>query len=206
MAGGVVAAVAMLVLFPGFLGLKVLEAITDYRRRTEFDKLGAVVGFSLVVYMAYFGVALAFGLPQVPAAYEAAAFEINGWSVLAIALLAFAVPLVVGVVVNRGWLSRLNYHNWIADRDIGGPASVWVGAFDDFNDKWVRAHLVDGTVIQGCIEWYSDDGEDQEVFIGGASIRSVEGVWKPVSGPGVLIGKGAPVAIIQFLDGEDSDV
>lgn len=202
MTGGVAAAVAMLVLFPGFLGLKVLEAITDYRRRTEFDKLGVVVGFSLVVYMLYFGVALGFGLPQVPAGYESLSFRINGWSVLAIALLAFAVPLAVGVVANRGWLSRLNYRGWIADRDIGGPASVWVGSFADYNDKWVRAHLADGTVVKGYVEWYSDNGEEHEVFLGEASICPVGDAFMAVDGPGVLLGKDAPVSFIEFLDGE----
>ena len=205
MAGGVAAAVAMLVLFPGFLGLKLLEAITDYRRRTEFDKLGVVVGFSLIVYLAYFGIALAFGLPQVPAVYESASFRIDAWSVLAIALLAFVVPLAVGVVVNRGWLSRVNYRGWIADRDIGGPASVWVGSFSDFNDKWVRMHLEGGAVVEGCVQWYSDNAEEHEVFLGTASIRSDDGEWTAIEGPGVLLGRSASVSFVEFLDGENPD-
>ena len=204
MSGGVVAAVAMLVLFPGFLGLKVFEAITDCRSRTEFDKLGVVVGFSLVVYMAYFGIALAFGLPHVPADYEAQSLSVNGWSVLVIAILAFAVPSVVGIVINKGWLSKFNYNNWIANRDVGGPASVWVGAFIDYSNKWVRVHLEDGSIVQGFVQWYSDDAEEHEVFLGEARIRSVNGEWKPVAGPGVLIVKGAPVTVVEFLDGEDS--
>jgi hypothetical protein len=205
MASGVATAVAMLVLFPGFLGLKVLEAITDYRRRTEFDKLGIVVGLSLVVYMVYFCLALGFGLPQVPAGYEQESFRINGWSVLAIALLASAVPLLIGIVMNRGCLSRFNYRGWIADRDMGGPASVWVGAFIDYNDKWVRAHLADGTIVEGYVKWYSDDGEEHEVFLGEASICPAGGVFGAVKGPGVLLGKGTAVSFVEFLDGESSE-
>lgn len=205
MSSGVATAVAMLILFPGVLGLKVLEAITDSRRRTEFDKFGVAVGFSLLVYMAYLGLAWGFGLPQVPAGIESGLLRINGWSVVAIVLLAFAAPLVVGVVTNRGWLSGLNYHGWIADRDIGGPVSVWVGAFADYNNKWVRAHLADGTIVEGYVGWYSDDGEEHEVFLGEASICPIGGVFAAVDGPGILLGRGAVVFFVEFLDGEDSE-
>ena len=194
-----------LVLFPGFIGLKVLEAITDHRRRTEFDKLGVVVGFSLLTYMVYYGIALGFGLPQVPAGYEAHSFEINGWSVLAIGLLALALPTTVGIFINRGWLTRVNYRNWIANRDVGGPASVWVGSFSDYADKWVRIHLEDDSVIEGAIEWFSDDGDEHEVFLGAASIRPSNGDWTTVKGPGVLIGRSASVLFAEFLDGEEDD-
>jgi len=204
---GVTTAVAMLILFPGFLGLKILEAITDYKHRTDFDKLGVAVGFSLVVYVAYFGIAIACGLPRVPAGYEEGAFRINGWSVLAVALLSSAVPLAVGITMNRGWLSRLNYHNWIADRDVGGPSSVWVGTFDDYcENKWVRAHLPDGTIIEGFVRWYSDNGEDHELFLSEAHFRVPDGEYEPVEGPGVLLGKDAPVSFVEFLDGEAKGV
>lgn len=205
MTSGVVAAVVMLVLFPGFLGLKMLEAITDYRHRTEFDKLGVVVGFSLVVYIVYYGIALGCGLPQVPAAYKTDSFNINGWSVLIITFLAFVVPLAVGIFMNKGWLVRVNYRNWIADRDIGGPASVWTGSFFDYNNKWVRVHLQDGSILEGAVAWYSDNGEEHEVFLGSASICSPSGAWTGVKGPGVLVGKDAPVTFIEFLDSEEED-
>jgi len=205
MAGGVAAAVAMLVLFPGFIGLKILEAITDYRQRTEFDKLGVVVGMSLIIYMLYYGIALGFGLPGVPAGYSNDAFNINGWSVLTIALLCFVLPMLVGIVMNRGWLTRVNYRNWIADRDVGGPASVWVGSFDDYNDKWARVHLQDGSVLEGAVDWYSDDREEHEVFLSSASVRSPSGEWTGVKGPGVLVGKDAPVAFVEFLDAEEEN-
>lgn len=203
MGAGIVTAVAMLILFPGFLGLKIVEAITDYRHRTEFDKLGIVVGFSLAIYMAYFGLSGAFGLPQVPAGFEEEVVNINGWSVLSIALLALVIPIAVGISMNRGWLARLNYEGWIADRDVGGPASVWVGVFGDYrNEKWVRVHLLGGTIIEGFVRWYSDNGEDHELFLGKASICEADSNFELVEGPGILLGKDAPVSFVEFLDGE----
>ena len=69
MEGIAVLAGALVIFFPGILALKILEGMTDTRKRSEFDKIAIAVGFSLAIYFAYLGVSFWWKLPHIPVRY-----------------------------------------------------------------------------------------------------------------------------------------
>lgn len=218
MEGIAVLAGALVVFFPGILALKILEGITDTRRRSEFDKIAIAVGFSLAIYFAYLGVCFWWKLPHIPVRYAPDGIwpvEVDGWGIVAIFLITVAMSFTVGQVLSRGLLSRANIGRWITPKEIGGAPSAWLGAFSNFKDKWVRVYMADGTVIQGPIESYSDDAETPDFIVGGESARkkygddalslvTPNGEREVIRGPGVLITKDSPVSYVVFLDGSSS--
>jgi len=214
MEGVAVLAGALVVFFPGLLALKILEGMTDTRKRSEFDKIAIAVGFSLAIYFAYLGVCFWWDLPHIPIRYVPDGIwpvEVDGWGIAAIFLTTVVLAFAVGQLLSRRLLSFVNVKRWITPKEIGGAPSAWLEAFSNFKDRWVRVYMRDGTVIQGAIASYSDDLETPDFIIGGEAAQKEYGdnalmmlrpggVWEKIHGPAVLITKDSPVSYVVFLD------
>lgn len=219
MSGAFVTAAVLVVLFPGVLALKIIEGMTEVKRRSEFDKIATAVGFSLAIYFAYLGISFWWGLPHFPVRYNPDGIwpvYVNGWGVLAVFLLTLTLAYLGGILLDRQFFARINWGFWLTSKTIGGPESAWLQAFSENADKYVRVHMKDGTVIQGAIDYYSDDVSVPEVFLGSKYVNignKAETVWikKPgkdiqfVGRSGILITKDSTISYIVFLDGTDSE-
>jgi hypothetical protein len=193
--------VLLILFFPGFLVLKIIEGLTTTKRRTEVDKLATAVGACLLVYLLYLGLSVPLRLPQIPVCFRPDGLwpiRVNAWSVLVIVVLSIVVGLVASRGVERGYAQWANKLFHVTRKEIGSPQG-WARAFEEKAGGWASFYLRDGRVLEGIVEWYSDDPEYQEVFIKEACIHE-NGVEKEVAGPGILITKSTPVDYVVFLD------
>jgi len=206
--------VVLLCFFPGFLILKIVEAMTDTRRRTDLDKIVVAVGYSVWIYFLYLVISHCSRLPELPVQYvrtPTPAIDINFVSLALITALTILTGFVIGKFYNAELLQRINVRSWITPHLLGGQTSVWNVALDKYRDRWIAVYMRNGEVLRGAVQWYSDDPEHPELFLGRGgeqcdipvTLIGEEGEEEPVPGPGVLITRETPIQFIAFLDSEE---
>jgi hypothetical protein len=198
---------ALILLLPGLLALRIRDAITETKTREFKESLLCGAMYVVVVYGIL--VALSFakrlGLTPMPIGKG---IVFNPWTVLAVFLIACLIGLVAGIVDEKRLIQKAAIRIGLSSK---GWRNSWVDAFRDSKRCWACVYLKDGTRIQGWSLYQSASSELPTVFLargdreyGGEPVY----LWPPnvekpipIEGPGILITPAAEISLVAFLDG-----
>lgn len=196
----------LLFLLPGFVTLKVREALAIVAKTSDFSRVVDAMLFTLLNYAVYFPLATALRFKQftilslradaagtdiqLAAPYLPALFLIPGT--------AIALGVIAGVGTDRDWFYRFKTGLHLTRR----PAriDVWADAFYEARGKWILVQLEDGTQIIGWPFRYSDEPEHRQLFLKDARVRQPDGTEYDVNGPGLLLTEASKIKLIEFLE------
>lgn len=196
----------LLFLLPGFVTLKVREALAIVAKSSDFSRVVDAMLFTLLNYAIYFPVANALGLKQftilgLRADSTGASFQLVTPYLPALFLMlgtATALGIFVGMGTDRDWFYKFKTGLRLTRR----PAriDVWADSFYEAKKKWILVQLEDGTQIIGWPFRYSDEPERRQLFLKDARVRRPDGVEYDVTGPGLLLTEASKIKLIEFLD------
>lgn len=196
----------LLFLLPGFVTLKVREALAIVAKTSDFSRVVDAMLFTLLNYAIYFPLAKLLGFKQftilglradtagadiqLVTPYLPALFLVLGT--------AIGLGVFVGMGTDRDWFYKFKTRLKLTRR----PAriDVWADAFYEMKGKWILIQLEDGTQIIGWPFRYSDEPPNRQLFLKDARIRQPDGTEYEVSGPGLLLTEASKIKLIEFLD------
>lgn len=196
----------LLFLLPGFVTLKVREALAVVAKTSDFSRVVDAMLFTLLNYSIYFPLANALKFKQftilglrgessgadlqLVTPYFPALFLMLGT--------ATALGIVVGMGTDRDWFYKIKTGLHLTRR----PAriDVWADAFYEERGKWILVQLEDGTQVIGWPFRYSDEPERRQLFLKDARVRQPDGTEYDVPGPGLLLTEASKIKLIEFLE------
>ena len=196
----------LLFLLPGFVTLKVREALAVVAKTSDFSRVVDAMLFTLLNYAIYFPLAnlmkfkqfTILGLRgdsvgtdlQLVTPYFPALFLMLGT--------AAALGVFVGMGADRDWFYKFKTGFHLTRR----PAriDVWADAFYEAKGKWILVQLEDGTQIIGWPFRYSDEPERRQLFLKDGRVRQPDGTEYDVPEPGLLLTEASKIKLIEFLE------
>ena len=190
----------LLVLLPGFLCARIVQALCVRPKQTEADKIIEALLYSFVVYVLF---ACIFGR-SMPVAVNIA--DIGGVKHYSLDLqlkplgeligLATLLGLLIGIV-NTNDLSGILFRAMRATQRTT-RSSVWSDVFHERSGV-VLVELGDGRRVMGWVGHYSDDPDESSLYLRSAAWIDEEGKNVPIRGDGILITKELGIRNIEFL-------
>jgi hypothetical protein len=196
----------LLFLLPGFVTLKVREALTVVAKLSDLSRAVDALLFSLYNYAVYFTLARLFGLKQVAflgvkADERGADLQLVAPNLAAIFLMigvAVVMGVFIGVGTERDWFHRLKRGLRLTNRQA--RIDLWAEAFYQSRGRWVLVHLEDGRKIIGWPYLYSDEPDRRQLCLKDARVREADGGEYDVAGPWILLTEASKVKLIEFLE------
>lgn len=196
----------LLFLLPGFVTLKVREALAVVAKTSELSRIVDALLFTLYNYAAYFTLARVLGLSQVTllrvkADESGADLQLITPNLPAIFLMiAVAVGLGVfaGVGTERDWFHRLKTKLRLTSRQA--RIDLWAEAFYQARGRWTLVHLEGGRQIIGWPYLYSDEPDRRQLCLKDARVREADGREYDVAGPWILVTEVSKITLIEFLE------
>ena len=195
----------LLFLLPGFLTLKVREALAIVAKTSDFSRVVDAMLFTLLNYALYFPLAKALEFKQFTVLglrgdSTGADLQLGTPYLPALFLMlgtATALGVFVGMGADRDWFHKFKTGLHLTRR----PAriDVWAEAFYNTKGKWILVQLEDGTQIIGWPFHYSDEPERRQLFLKDARVRQSDGTEYDVPGPGLLLTEASKIKLIEFL-------
>jgi hypothetical protein len=199
---GLEALAVLLILLPGFLCARIVQALCVRAGQTELDKVVEALLYSFVIYVVF---ALSVGgLPvalHVESVGEAKryAVETKPGALLILAAIALALSLLVSLSTTQDLHGRLLRRLRVTQRTA--RSSVWSDVFHMLGG-YVQIELADGRNILGWLRYYSDTPEESSLYLEDAAWIGLDGKTVKIPGPGVLLTAQSGIRTIMFLDPE----
>ncbi|TEB05868.1 hypothetical protein Psch_02910 [Pelotomaculum schinkii] len=182
-------------LLPGFLTTLVRDALVVNRPKDSMERITESLSYSLILNILFNFV---FSSSIFPVIYTDNTLQItSNMMLLYLVFLSILLGLFISLVINYDILYNLLRYLKITKKS--SRISVWYDVFVSNPKKWLRVTLNDGTVLIGWADYYSDDPNNNEMFLADVSITEKEGDEREVKGPGVYV-NGKQIKIIEFLD------
>lgn len=196
----------LLLLFPGFITDSVCNSLTVYRSGNTFDRIVRALVFSIINYMI---IKWLYGLFDID--YLVSSLSINDIlnpnGVLALILIESCIMgIILAVLNNYDILHKLARYFRLTSRT--GRDDLWQDIFLDYKGEiWVRVIFEDGTIITGFPDYYSDNQDRRELFLGKAEIvpKGNTNEKRELYGPGVYV-DCSKIKIMEFDYGEGIQV
>jgi len=189
------------ILLPGFLALRIRDALIATKPRPVKDAWLPALLFDLPIFLILLGVAQVKAFNLTPTLVEE---SFNPMTILAALLIAGMIGLVAGGVEESGWLVGLASKLKITRKSW---RSTWASGFREAEGRYANVVLRDGTQLYGWAKHYSATSAPGTLFLarGGpandpVSILSPSGEEIDVDGPGVLIAPAAGITLVEFVD------
>lgn len=197
----------LLFLLPGFVTLKVREALTVVGKTSDLSRLVDALLFSLYNYAVYFTLARAVGLQQVtvlgvkadPSGADLQLISPNLGAIFLMIAVAVTLGVFIGVGTERDWFHKLKMKLRLTQRQA--RIDLWAEAFYQAKGCWVLVHLDDGRKVLGWPYLYSDEPDRRQLCLRDARVRSPDGGEYDVIGPWILVTEGAKITLVEFLSG-----
>ncbi len=196
----------LLFLLPGFVTLKVREALAIVRKGSDVSRVVDAMLFTLLNYAIYFPLASALGLKQftiLGLRADSAGVDLQLVTPYFPALFlmlatAMALGIFVGMGTDRDWFYKFKTGLGLTRRPA--RVDVWADSFYEARGKWILVQLEDGMQIIGWPFRYSDEPERRQLFLKDARIRQPDGTEYAITGPGLLLTEASKIRFMEFLD------
>ena len=194
--------ILLLLLLPGFLCARLIQALCVRPEQTELDKIIESLLYSFVVYVAFvslFGSSVPVGV-QISSenGIQHYGVELYARPLLELAAISLLLALMSGFVITNdisGWVFRKLRLTQKTTR-----SSVWSDAFHDLGGV-VHVELGDGRRVMGWLRYYSDEPKDASLFLENAAwVNSDTNEVVPIQGPGILITRDMGIRFVEFLE------
>ena len=199
---GLEALSVLLILLPGFLCARIVQALCVRANLTELDKVIEALLYSFVIYVVFalfvdgFPVAL-----RVESVGEIKRYTIESKPLAFLILggVALACALLVSVSTTNDLHGKLLRNLRITQQTA--RSSVWSDVFHQLGG-YVQVELVDGRNILGWLRYYSDTPEESTLYLEDAAWIGPDQNTVRIHGPGVLLTAKSGIRTIMFLDPE----
>jgi hypothetical protein len=191
-----------LILLPGFSAAYVVQALATRRAQSDFERVIEAVVFSFIIYVCY-----------TPLNHGNLPFEIikdqtgkTEDTVLwhpaqLLSLVAVTVVFALfAVVYIRFDGNRFFRAVGLTERTTRN--SIWndILEHEAIDSQPVQVELADGRNILGVLLYYSDNSEDDSVYLSQASWVDKDGQTVPIPGPGILLTKNSGIRSVSLLN------
>jgi len=197
---GLEALSVLLILLPGFLCARIVQALCVRASQTELDKVVEALLYSFVIYVVFAlfvgGAPLALHVESVGEA-KRYTIETKPRALLMLAGVALALSLLVSLSTTQDLHGRLLRRLRITQRSA--RSSVWSDVFHLLGG-YVQVELADGRNILGWLRYYSDKPEESSLYLEDASWIGPDRKTIKIPGPGVLLTAESGIRTIMFLD------
>jgi hypothetical protein len=199
---GLEALSVLLILLPGFLCARIVQALCVRVSQTELDKVIEALLYSFVIYVVFalfvdgFPVAL-----RVESVGEVKRYAIESKPLAFLTLggVALAWALLISVSTTNDLHGKLLRRLRITQRTA--RSSVWSDVFHQLGG-YVQVELADGRNVLGWLRYYSDTPEECTLYLEDAAWIGLDQKTVRVPGPGVLLTAKSGIRTIMFLDPE----
>jgi hypothetical protein len=195
-----VALAIFLILLPGFAAAYVVQQLATRRIQSDLERVIEALLFSFLIYVCF--VAVNHGeLPfSVRKGYgdtgDTIVWDPRHLGILAAITFAFAILAVV--YINRDW-NRLFRRLHLTERTTRN--SIWTDVFESEagEEQVIQVELSGGRSVLGVLLYYSDDPDENSLFIARAAWISPDGEKIPIPGQGILLTKESGIRSISLL-------
>jgi hypothetical protein len=189
----------LIFLLPGFLSMAILDMLTPGKRTDNLQKIINALIFSLIVYSIYF---LIFeDYPIIPIEKDAQSnkdilIDSHRLNLLILVVISLGIALIMGYLIKKDL--HMKFLRWLNVTDRTSRSNVW---FDVFTDKksYVIVNFKDGRRLFGWPEYFSDDPNDQTIFLCHASWIDGDGQIVDLDNKGILVTPNEPIETIEFV-------
>lgn len=192
----------LLFLLPGFVTLKVREALAIVAKTSDLSRIVDAILFTVLNHAIYFPFAKLIGFQQ----FTVLSLENDSTGSLTLIanvrplFLMLASAIVLGVIVGMGtdrdWWYKFKRCLRLTRRTA--RIDVWADAFYEERKKWLLVHLEDGTQIIGWPYRYSDEPEHRQLLLKDVKVRQPNGFEYKVDGS-LLLTETSKIRLIEFL-------
>lgn len=191
----------MLVLLPGFLCARIVQALCVRPKQSEADKVIESLIYSFIIYVSFvcfFGSSLPVRVEVKDEDHKKSySIEVERKPLGELATLSVALGLLLGVNNTKDWSGSLLRKATLTQRTT--RSSVWNDVFHERRGV-VQVGLYDGRRVMGWAQHYSDDPMEGSLFLQNAAWINAEDELVPIDGPGILITKGCKIEYVEFLN------
>jgi hypothetical protein len=191
----------LLVLLPGFLCARIVQALCVRPKQSDVDKILESLLYSFIVYLC-FAVVSGGAIPVKVDVTETEdvktySVEIQRSPLATLAGISVCLGLLIGAVNTKDLSGR--FFRWARLSQRTTRSSVWNDVFHERSGT-VLVGLADGRRVMGWAEHYSDDPKEGSLFLQKAAWIKDDGAEAPINGAGILITKESKVEYIEFLE------
>jgi hypothetical protein len=191
-------------LLPGFLCVRLVQALCVRSKQTELDKIVEALLYSFLIYVTY-----ALFFHSIPLALRVEHWgsadryfiETDTKSLVLLAVFSIAWALLVAFLSNNDTAFSLLRKVSITQRT--SRTSLWSDVFHTLGG-YVQVELADGRSVLGWLKYYSDGPDEPSLFLEDAAWVNAGGEPVQIPGPGIMLTKDSGIRNIHFLRQEDS--
>jgi len=194
--------ILLVVLLPGFLCARLIQALCVRPEQTELDKVIESLLYSFVVYVAFaaiFGGSVPVGV-QISTEHGVQHYgvELHAKPLLQLASISLLLALIVGFIITNDLSGRLFRKLRLTQKTT--RSSVWSDTFHDLRGV-VHVGLSDGRRVMGWLRYYSDEPKDASLFLEKAAwVNPETNEVLSIQGPGILITPDMGIKFVEFLE------
>jgi len=191
-----------LILLPGFSAAYVVQALATRRAQSDFERVIEAVVFSFIIYVCYIPLNRG-NLPfeiikdQTGKTEDTVLWHPSQLVWLAAVTVVFTLFAVVYIRFDGNRLFRA-----VGLTERTTRNSIWndILEHEAIDSQPVQVELADGRNILGVLLYYSDNSEDDSVYLSQASWVDKDGQTVPIPGPGLLLTKNSGIRSVSLLN------
>lgn len=194
--------IVLVILLPGFLCARIVQALCVRREQTELDKVVEALLYSFLIYLICAALRVAVPVTLVVQAVGDVtkySIEPHTRSLVWFAVVAVALALLLAASETNDSIGRVL--RWLRVTQRTGRASLWSDVFHTFSG-YVQVELQDGRSLLGWVRLYSDMWDEPGVFLEDACWVDSTNNTIPIVGPGILVTKDSGIRSIAFLQSD----
>jgi hypothetical protein len=206
-----------LILLPGFAAAYVVQQLATRRSQSDLERVIEALLFSFIIYVCFAAAnhgKLPFAMEKQPAAAAGSGNSATAaakpaedsdqtivWDPGSLGLLAgitFAFAVLAILYINHDG-NRLFRRVHLTERTT--RSSIWTDIFESEagQEQIVQVELPGNRSILGVLLYYSDDPDENSLFIAKASWVTADGDQIPIPGQGILLTKQSGILSISLL-------
>jgi Family of unknown function (DUF6338) len=206
-----------LILLPGFAAAYVVQQLATRRSQSDLERVIEALLFSFIIYVCFAAAnhgKLPFAVEKQPAAASGSGNSATAaakpsedsdqtivWNPGSLGLLAgitFAFAVLAILYINHDG-NRLFRRLHLTERTT--RSSIWTDIFESEagQEQIVQVELPGNRSILGVLLYYSDDPDENSLFIAKASWVTADGDQIPIPGQGILLTKESGILSISLL-------
>jgi hypothetical protein len=190
----------LLLLLPGFLCARIVQALFVRPQQTETDKVIEALIYTLIIYWIYTRFIGELPLQLIEKTWGDShyySFVSDPRKLGYLLLISALAGLFSAFLLTSDLLGRLLRALRITQRT--SYTTVWSDVFHHIGG-YVMVRLNTGETVVGWVKFYSDSDEKHSLFLEDAAWVSDDNKQTPIPGPGILLTRESKIRSIAFLD------